>query len=179
MNKPQNAPQHDHREAYRLMLYRCKAGHLVLIWNSRDGVTPFGLLCREPGCQESSTHIHWELDSYEPMRQLKPGEWYWRDGTEEEARAIVRRRLELSRGTEWERPEHQWETLIAEITKPEPPGEFAPGWPQLDRYTPEPAPEEEEPAGRASIWAISGYGARTRKPYVDIMFQDAKTQHTM
>ena len=32
---------HNHKEAYMLMNYRCECGHHELIWNSRDGVTPF------------------------------------------------------------------------------------------------------------------------------------------
>lgn len=31
-----------HSEAFQLMLYRSGDGHEIWIWNSRDGVTPFG-----------------------------------------------------------------------------------------------------------------------------------------
>lgn len=42
----------NHKEAYLLMNYRCECGHHELIWNSRDGVTPFTLSC--PNCGQAA-----------------------------------------------------------------------------------------------------------------------------
>jgi hypothetical protein len=43
-------------EAFKLMLYRCDFGcHTELLWNSRDGVTPFGIRSRD----EVHPMLHW------------------------------------------------------------------------------------------------------------------------
>jgi hypothetical protein len=40
--------KHNHGEAFALMTYRCDAGcHTEVIWNSRDGVTPFIVRSRD------------------------------------------------------------------------------------------------------------------------------------
>jgi len=39
---------HRHVEAFCLMHYACDCGHHEVIWNSRDGVTPFTAPC--PSC---------------------------------------------------------------------------------------------------------------------------------
>lgn len=49
-----------HREAYHIMLYRCDKGHDELLWNTRDGVTPFGINCIE--CGSGAYHENWEQD---------------------------------------------------------------------------------------------------------------------
>lgn len=56
---------HVHAEAFALMQYECKKCHAVeLIWNSRDGVTPFGVDCRQ--CGGEAMHARWSEDKYEP-----------------------------------------------------------------------------------------------------------------
>lgn len=149
MLKTRNAlvRKHNHIEAYCHMTYRCREhGHEIRIWNSRDGVTPFAMTCREPGCGLEARHVDWQLDIYDPTYQLQPGDWYWRDGTQEEAEAIIRRRLEAyppSQDYLAERGFATVEDFIQELARPgDRLSEFPPGWPQLDRV-PEPAGREE------------------------------------
>ncbi len=118
---------YNHGEAFNLMTYRCPNGHTERVWNSRDGVTPFMMQCRY--CDEDTQHVDWRADVRARHYQPVKGERIWRDGTPEEARAIVTRRLESARGTEWERPESEWAEIIDSIVTS---SEFQPGWPMLE-----------------------------------------------
>lgn len=43
---------YDHAEAFCIMPYECEScEHKTMIWNSRDGVTPFCAMCR--GCEKA------------------------------------------------------------------------------------------------------------------------------
>lgn len=54
-----------HREAFCLMQYQDEeTGEVEVIWNSRDGVTPFGLTSRRGN---PSTHVNWDKDACCPM----------------------------------------------------------------------------------------------------------------
>jgi hypothetical protein len=59
-------PKYNHAEAFKLMTYKCESCHYEeRIWNSRDGVTPFGINC--PKCNlATSRHINWQWDEYLP-----------------------------------------------------------------------------------------------------------------
>lgn len=87
-----SAKEHGHTfgEAFMLMWYACDCGHRERIWNSRDGVTPFALMC--PSCAgEMGTlrHIAWQWDKYAPDHKPHPGQRFFRDGTPDEAQAIM------------------------------------------------------------------------------------------
>lgn len=85
-------PNHDHPEAFCLMKYRADDGSVEeLIWNSRDGVTPFVITMQngKPG-----THINWHEDVYAPGHQLKPGERYFADLTPERALKYAQRNID-------------------------------------------------------------------------------------
>ncbi len=56
-----------HVEGFCLMTYRCALGHTELLWNSRDGVTPFNIKCNYPDCDKNSQHIAWEKDLCIPL----------------------------------------------------------------------------------------------------------------
>mgnify|MGYP001609474370 CR=1 FL=1 len=117
----------NHAEAFALMAYRCEdCGAAEYIWNSRDGVTPFGVDCRE--CRQGAIHVDWKLDRFLPHYDPRPGDRYFRDGIEAEARAITRRRLEQGRGTLYEIPEDEWAGFIDEAVRDD---GFRPGWPHL------------------------------------------------
>ena len=103
-------------------------GHEEVVWNSRDGVTPFAIACR--GCGGEAHHAEWSRDVYNPEYRPRRGERIFRDGTPDEARAIMRRRLEMGRGTDYEVPESEWSEYI-EAAASEETGEFQPGWPSL------------------------------------------------
>jgi hypothetical protein len=36
-------------------IYTCKAGHFIWTVNADDGVTPFAIPCKEPGCNNAMT----------------------------------------------------------------------------------------------------------------------------
>lgn len=63
--------KYEHAEAFCLMWYGCKCGHRERIWNSRDGVTPFGMGC--PSCGGSMSHVDWQKDILAPQHQLNRG----------------------------------------------------------------------------------------------------------
>jgi hypothetical protein len=55
-----------HGEAYCLMTYVCKdCARKERLWNSRDGVTPFGISCLACGGHEMF-HENWGDDQYAP-----------------------------------------------------------------------------------------------------------------
>lgn len=126
-----------HKEAYCHMHYQCEAGHVTSIWNSRDGVTPFVLICPREGCNQETRHVDWQEDVLDPDYELQPGDWYWRDGTLDEMREIMRRRVE-------QMPEYvenimanmgvdTVEEMIEALAQREHERYPAPGWPMLDR----------------------------------------------
>lgn len=83
--------EYNHKEAFCLMIYMCDiCGTREVIWNSRDGVTPFGTACQS--CGGSYTHHFFGSDECHPEQRLNKYQKYWRDGTEKEARDILHRR---------------------------------------------------------------------------------------
>lgn len=57
---------YNHGEAYHLMNYKCeKCGYEEVLWNSRDGVTPFIIGCSK--CDGSMQHFDWETDVLNPL----------------------------------------------------------------------------------------------------------------
>ena len=122
-----------HKEAFCLMWYACKScGHRERIWNSRDGVTPFGADC--PSCSTGIiNHVRWEDDACVPDHDLKRWQKFWRDGAPDDAEAIMRQRIERSKGSRWEAtPEMAAELIL--LARDDSQGEFQKGWPMLDIY---------------------------------------------
>lgn len=120
---------HLHGEAFMLMTYRCKCGHREVIWNSRDGVTPFAMGC--PSCDDMSLqHVDWGRDVYAPKHELHEGQRFWRDGTPDEAEAIMRRRIDRMKDQYPLEPEEA-EKLI-QACRDGTAGEFQKGWPTID-----------------------------------------------
>lgn len=118
-----------HKEAFALMWYACeKCRHRERIWNSRDGVTPFGCQC--PSCGETMYHVDWHLDEANPSHKPRRWQRFFRDGTPEEAERIMRRRIEMLRDRFPVTPERE-ATLIAGARDGSS-GEFQPGWPMID-----------------------------------------------
>lgn len=116
-----------HRKAFCLMWYACKCGHRERIWNSRDGVTPFGTAC--PSCGDIMDHVDWKQDERAPQHKLRTGQRFWRDGTPDDAEAIMRRRIERLRDR-WPQTPGQDAALITSARSGD--DEFRPGWPMLD-----------------------------------------------
>lgn len=121
--------KHVFPDAFMLMLYACPCGHRESIWNSRDGVVPFGMGC--PSCGGPDlVHVTWKRDLRIPDYRLHPFQKFWRDGTPDEAAAIMRRRIAVMR-PEFPITDEEAEKLIADARE----GvshEFQKGWPMLD-----------------------------------------------
>lgn len=111
-----------------LMNYACANGHREVIWNSRDGVTPFGCKCSACGI-ENMLHDDWSQDVYAPDHKLANGQRFWRDGTPDEAEAIMRKRIERYRDKH-PIPVAKAQALIQEA-RDGTASEFQPGWPML------------------------------------------------
>lgn len=79
-------------------------------------------------------HVEWNNDTPAPNHKLIIGQRFWRDGTPDEAEAIMRDRLEKSKGTRWEADEKTTAVLIKSARDESDEGEFRKGWPMLDRY---------------------------------------------
>ena len=78
--------KHTHGETFRLMRYHGKKGLneiTLVIWNSRDGVTPFMTYCKEYGIELQ--HINWQNDLYMPDYKPKKGDLIWVSHTKETA----------------------------------------------------------------------------------------------
>jgi hypothetical protein len=190
---------HLHGEAFCLMEYVCQGkpttsadgtstrlqdgcGHRETIWNARDGVTPFAMAC--PKCNGDLQHIDWRGDRYAPTYQPYLGQGIWRDGTPDEAEAIMHRRIEASRGKPYELNAEEAECLVqAARTGDEDAGawEFRKGWPMFDRYDPAKhgswersrrakeiaqhnARADRVPTGRWAEWDAQAKAYRTEKP---------------
>jgi len=83
-----------HPEAFCLMNYECKqCNKTITIWNSRNGVTPFGIDCRwcEGGIMQ---HVHFGCDKYSPFHLPNIGDLVFADQTEEGYREVIRKRAD-------------------------------------------------------------------------------------
>lgn len=90
-----------HSEAYKLMNYQCQeCGHHEVLWNSRDGVTPFSINCSKCNDPSGSVHIDWHSDRFSPFFRPTKGQRYFADMTRERARELANRNADIlvSRG---------------------------------------------------------------------------------
>lgn len=79
--------KHQHAEAFCLMWYKCRdCPHCERIWNSRDGVTPFGTPC--PSCGGDSLYHTMRGMLYAPQHKLTHGQKFWRTMTEKDVDSI-------------------------------------------------------------------------------------------
>ena len=126
--------KYKHKEAYCLMWYACKCGHRERVWNSRDGVTPFGMSC--PSCEsdfmkgQGLKHERFHLDECVPEHQPHEGQLIFRDGTIKEAVAIIERRYKAMH-PDGNYPPNK-DTHLKEVAEGKD-GEFNPGWPMSYR----------------------------------------------
>jgi hypothetical protein len=74
---------YQHAEAFCFMLYRDTRGNEEWIWNSRDGVTPYGVRSREG---YEATHAEWHRDRCDPEHVPAVGDRIFVDLTIERAR---------------------------------------------------------------------------------------------
>lgn len=109
---PANAPRpldgrdhgHTYGDAYMHMPYRCRdCGAVEWIWNSRDGVTPFLVDCRE--CGGVAAHTMREVDGYERHHKARAGERIFVDATAEDSLRAAEVAFQRAKGTPYEIPE--------------------------------------------------------------------------
>jgi hypothetical protein len=82
-----------HAEAFCLMKYAARDGSEVeWLWNSRDGVTPFGIMNRAR--TQELFHTEWGLDRRVPFYQPLSSERIFVDLTPERAEHFARKRIE-------------------------------------------------------------------------------------
>ena len=117
-------------EAFCLMWYACDCGHRERFWNGRDGVTPFGTSC--PSCGGIMNHVQWQRDVCTPDHVPHHGQAVWRDGTVEDAVAIMTKRLDSCVGTKY-KPDAKRRTALIEMVRRGYAEEFQKGWPMLER----------------------------------------------
>ena len=129
-----------HKEAFCLMWYACTCGHREQVWNSRDGVTPMFMNC--PSCGGQLGHADWNRDIRTPNHAPHPGQLVWRNGTVDEAIAIVKERFRQLQAMSADEAkvmlDNVRQTARGNI-KPGKPGfwhEFEPGWPTVYRHVP-------------------------------------------
>lgn len=129
-----NKSEYNHGESFMLMNYECKEGHRVVIWNSRDGVTPFNWTCLIEGCDSEMRHVDWHLDVRDPDYQLTNGDWFFRDGTKEDAGKVIRQAAEVNPPPASFLKQYggDLEMLIRDIVESDP--QFQKGWPMLEQY---------------------------------------------
>lgn len=91
--------QYNHTEAFCVMSYRCeKCKYNELLWNSRDGVTPFIINCTK--CNGMMQHVCWEKDRCIPNFKPFKGMRIFIDLTKTEWKAYVKKMIN-----------RQWNTL--------------------------------------------------------------------
>jgi hypothetical protein len=82
---------YNHTEAFCLMKYRSDDGtEEEIIWNSRDGVTPFVIILKSG---KSASHVEWNNDRCVPNHVPFPGSRVFVDLTRERALEIAKENL--------------------------------------------------------------------------------------
>lgn len=106
---------HRHAEAFKVMRYQTADGsESELIWNSRDGVTPF---CVTLPSGAEATHVDWNADVYCPdhAEHMKPGDRYFVDLDGEAALMLAEANVEAW----WDHPQYpmskRWATKDAAV----------------------------------------------------------------
>ncbi len=81
-------------EAYCLMLYRCEGAepHDEILWNSRDGVTPFVIKCAR--CESEMKHENWSKDRRVPDHIPEVGDRIFVNLTMDQAMPGARKHVE-------------------------------------------------------------------------------------
>lgn len=85
---------YQHGEAFCHMRYGTKDGATwMTVWNSRDGVTPFGM--RHPRTGEDLTHLPpWSADIFDPLHVPDVGAYVWIDLDPEKAMQLAMKSVE-------------------------------------------------------------------------------------
>lgn len=79
--------EYKHREAFCLMVYADKHGAKEVLWNSRDGVSPFIITSKN---QTEMQHVRWDLDRCDPGYKPDKGERIFIDNTDPSVEHVIR-----------------------------------------------------------------------------------------
>lgn len=105
-------------EAYKLMTYQCeKCGVEEIIWNSRDGVTPFMVRCNNLDCDGSMKHINWQADEFAPDYLPLKGQRVFITLPKELRVPVARRRVAGFDGTDYELQGREREAMVHDIER--------------------------------------------------------------
>jgi hypothetical protein len=116
---------YNHPEAFCLMMYQCeRCLSAEVIWNSRDGVTPFIISCRI--CSGPAKHEDWQHDQRAVEYTPFPGQRVFITMPESLRLPLARWRVFLATGTEFAVPAGQEHHAIKELA-----GSFKPDEPWL------------------------------------------------
>ena len=103
-----------HAEAFCLMTYMCdKCSYGEHVWNSRDGVTPFGFACAR--CPGTMFHVNPEDDLCKPDYIPEKGEHVWITLPPELRPVIARIRVRGCDGTEFETQGEEHERMVRDV----------------------------------------------------------------
>lgn len=85
---------YQHGEAFCHMRYGTEDGRTwMTVWNSRDGVTPFGM--KHPRTGDDITHLPpWSADVFDPFHVPDVGAYVWIDLNPERAMQLAMRNVE-------------------------------------------------------------------------------------
>jgi len=84
---------YNHAEAFHLMTYQSEDGtETEILWNSRDGVTPF-FIAGKDGKTEMK-HVEWHKDLFDPRYIPKPGERVFMTISKEDYLAHIKKQVE-------------------------------------------------------------------------------------
>ena len=112
------------------MQYECQTCRFIeVLWNSRDGVTPFVIRCRR--CGADAQHVNWNRDRRIPEYKPSPGERVFRDGSPLEAQEIVRHRLDAGRAAGYVIDAEVERIMLADAINPDEMSAWLPGWPHV------------------------------------------------
>ncbi len=111
--KAEPKSKYNHAEAFNLMSYKCeKCGTLEVLWNSRDGVTPFIIGCR---CGGSMQHIDWHKDIRIEDYIPRKGQRIFIDIPESLKKPIALKRIDIFKSTPHEVKEAEKEKVMKSI----------------------------------------------------------------
>lgn len=110
---------HEHAEAFMLMNYKCeKCGEIEIIWNSRDGITPYMVKCHS--CKGRKRHVLFDADKYKPDHKLKEGQRYFYTPTLKEVAVNARKVYKDNKDIMGERTEKDWVEQTVELYRRRP-----------------------------------------------------------
>lgn len=75
------------------MIYQCEeCGGTEILWNSRDGVTPFIIDCKHKDCDGEAKHVNWNSDKFAPNHKPEKGDRVFITMSPDKAANYVRNR---------------------------------------------------------------------------------------